>query len=148
MELRPLQREHYDLILPWFEDTETQRRLGGIYPVTEQLRLIENSPNKLFWLAFEAGVPVGLIELEVEGDIAYPLILVAPTARGRGFGQEIVARIILLANQLKVKKIEAGVAIDNIASGKCFQNAGFEVREEVDGYNYHVFSLPAGSSEK
>jgi len=94
------------------------------------------------------GVPVGLIELEVKGDIAYPLVFVEPAARGRSFGHEIVGQTILLANQLKVKKIEAGVAIDSVASGKCFEKAGFEVREEVDGYNYYVLNLPAVSSAK
>lgn len=145
MELKPLQREYYELILPWFEDAETQRRLGGFYPIADQLKLIEKSPNKFAWLVWQAEVPVGLIELEVEGDTAHPLILIAPAARGRGFGHELVTQLVTLASQLGVREVSAGVSVNNLTSCKCFERASFQITGEEDGFNTYVLLLPDSS---
>ena len=134
MEFHPLRHIDYELILPWFEDEATKGWLEGFYPVEEQLALIEATPGKHAWLAWRKDTPVGLIELEMEGDVAHPLILVAPTARGRGYGHKLVVQVITLASDLEAKEIHAGVATENYTSRKCFEKAGFQLQKEADGY--------------
>lgn len=142
MEFHPLRRIDYELISSWFEDDTTKDFLEGFYPVEQQLTLIETTPTKHAWLAWKENTPVGLIELEMEGDVAHPLILVAPTARGRGYGHKLVTQIITLASHFEAKEIHAGVATNNYASWKCFEKAGFQLRKEEEGYYEYVLTLP------
>lgn len=143
MILKPLAPEHFTRVIPWFDNAETRRRLGGFYPVEPQLESMLRSPNKHGWLMWIEGTPVGLIELEKEDDLAYVLILVAPEERGKGIGHLLVAELPPLALQIGAKNIRACIAADGLISQRCFLTAGYVLTEEEDGflsYDYPVSS--------
>jgi GNAT superfamily N-acetyltransferase len=145
MNLKPLAPEHFTRILPWFDNTETRRRLGGFYPVRPQLESMLSAPNKHGWLMWKEDTPVGLIELEKEDGLAYVLILVAPEKRGEGIGHLLVAALPQLARHIGSKSIRACIAADGLISQRCFLAAGYILTEEEDGFLSYDLPVSSGS---
>jgi spore coat polysaccharide biosynthesis predicted glycosyltransferase SpsG/RimJ/RimL family protein N-acetyltransferase len=100
-----------------------------------------DSPNcKIFILTFDS-VSVGQIRFDIGKDgfasIDYSII---PKYRGRGFGKSIIQ---LGMNQIlgSVKRIEARVELENIASNKVFESLGFVKKKIIlinDSFNEFV----------
>ena len=143
MEWKPLTLNDLDRVLPWFDDPETQRRLGGFFPVGEQLKLIEQNPDKHGWISFADDVPIGLCELEVEdGTIGYVMILVAPAQRGQGKAIILANHLTEAAKKLGLKELQAWIEPDAQASRACFLRAGYlEAKTTDDGFDLFRFTL-------
>lgn len=141
MRIEPLKTEHFATISPWFEDAETQRRLGGFYPLQEQLQSLISDPDKHAWLLWQEEMPVGLIELEKEKSIAHVLILVAPDKRGQGLGHKLVTVLPPLARKMGTQTLRACVATSGVASRRCFLAAGYAEQGEEDGFVCYDLSV-------
>jgi RimJ/RimL family protein N-acetyltransferase len=162
IELRPFTPDLLSAVVPWFDDGETSRWLGGRDWPENLLRLISDAPRehrgssvreRAGWIATRDGEPVALIDTEVyvDGTAAVALV-VAPVHRRRGVGASALAAIgRLLARSHGVEALIGGVEQHNEASHRCAKAAGFvAVAEEPDeeGFINYVLRLdPAGAIE-
>jgi RimJ/RimL family protein N-acetyltransferase len=73
----------------------------------------------------------------VTGSIAF---VVAPVLRGRGLGRAMIAAMLARLELRDVELFEAGVEPQNIASRRCLEAAGFELRSpepDFEGMLYY-----------
>ncbi len=128
-------------VLPWFADPETQRRLGGYYPVAKQLELVEQDESRHGWLAWEDGQAVGLCEVEVDaGGIGHVLILLAPAQRGQGKSLVLTNKLTTAARALNLRVLHAWIEPTAVASQACFLRAGY-VPTGVSEDGFDLFAL-------
>lgn len=85
-------------------------------------------PNKIQYILVMNGEPIGQIRLSVNKNEAEVGYSISKSARGRGYGKEIIRLII---NQVKtdyphITKLIAKVKPSNVASYYCFYKNGFE----------------------
>ncbi|WP_158289282.1 GNAT family N-acetyltransferase [Paenibacillus flagellatus] len=132
MEFVRLEQEGLALLKQWFQDPEALRRLSGMLPLERWLPFVLQNPDYYAWIVYESGQPVGQIDAETEADgTAYVSLLVNPGLRGRGYGSRMLAALLQRPELTAVRRWEAGIEPDNIASIRCFRKAGF-VEQEVD----------------
>jgi RimJ/RimL family protein N-acetyltransferase len=101
-------------------------------------------PRVRLWVAEERGIPVGQVRLNLDGDAGVFSIAVAPAARGRGVGQQML-RIALaeVERDHLVAIVTAVTHPDNSASMRAFERVGFRRRgRSADGFI--VFELRLG----
>ncbi len=86
------------------------------------------------WLLEYYGVPVGQIRYDrLAPDLAEISYVVAPGWRGRGVGSQLLMKSSPLAcAELRVRQLQGVTFVENIASVRAFQRAGYQVvKEEV-----------------
>ena len=121
------------MLLEWRNDVQTKLASHNQDDVEKEDHLIWisriiNDPNRLLYIAWQKIKPDGILAVGTcradycKKEDCYELSwTVAPHARGRGTGKQMVA---ILANQLKDKNIRAEVKADNIGSQKIAEYAG------------------------
>jgi len=153
-DLRPFTRAHLALVEPWFEDSETQRWLGG--PGWPRLILdLADAPLGEFrgsqetgryeYLAWEGDEPAGYVDCATtdrwttwEGGpdgrgvldiIDVPAGGIAyvtnPAMRRKGYGTGMVLALMQLPELSHVELFAAGIEPANTASVQCLRSAGF-----------------------
>ena len=137
VQLRSATRQDADLLLGLRNDPLTVRYSRSGRAVTEdehrkwiEERIAGDSPN--VWIAIAEGEPVGQTRIDVDGETGEVGIVVAPSARGRGFAATILEALTAKARQQRgLRRLVAQVHTENTASLRAFQSAGFdEVRAE------------------
>lgn len=108
-------------LFEWRNDLETRRNSrtqGPLDPIKheEWLRASLTNPARKIYIAEENGVPVGTVRLDDTGDFVEVSWTVAPEARGRGLGKEIV--LLFRSTVVPTAKIQAAVRKGNVASEK------------------------------
>ncbi|MFO0852002.1 MAG: UDP-2,4-diacetamido-2,4,6-trideoxy-beta-L-altropyranose hydrolase [Gemmataceae bacterium] len=93
-------------------------------------------PNCVFLIA-EATNPVGQVRFDLTGDEAVISVGLAPDARGCGFGTAAIrAAVEHLTQTRPVRRVEALIRPENVASVKAFEAAGFGPAGETTVRDY------------
>jgi RimJ/RimL family protein N-acetyltransferase len=148
--LRLFTTEALSVLEPWFDDPETQRRLGGPDWPARELRLLADPPpahrgqrveRRWAWVA-EDLVPVGLVVAEAYCDATASVALVVdPARRGRGVGRRILRAVLDALRAAGIREATGGIEADNVASVRCVEAAGFTRQaEEPDAEGFVNFA--------
>ena len=147
--LRAARNDDVALVRSWRNDPDAVRFSTSRRPVSEldhgrwfSAALVD--PRVRLWVAEERGIPVGQARLNLDGDAGVLSIAVAPAARGRGVGQQML-RIALaeIERDHLVAIVTAVTHPDNSASMRAFERVGFRRRgRSADGFI--VFELRLG----
>jgi RimJ/RimL family protein N-acetyltransferase len=144
MKFVPLTRLLADQIAYWFDDPDTVRYLGDRAWLDRELDLVQTAPGAEFrgrrilarhvWVAFTPeGEPCALIDVEpYEDGTAGIALVVAPQARGRGLGQQVLRALATRPELNGVRKIIGAFEPDNLAARYCYERAGFRVAATLD----------------
>jgi RimJ/RimL family protein N-acetyltransferase len=145
--------EHFATLRGWFSSDREVVRFGGAglrYPLDdEQLRAIVDDPARLSWMAADGdGELVGHVELGLQHDQEAALlgrVAVAPAARGRGLGTELVTSALDVAwDHDWVKRVNLRVYLWNAPALTIYRRLGFETvrvetqAREVDGERWEA----------
>lgn len=115
-------------IRQWFvDDEEGRRRLEFYANPTAWFALL--GPSRHGWLLQIDGHPVGLVDMEINGERGYIAYYVAPEHRGLGYGTEAIRLVAEHARALGLKMLEGSVEPDNAASIAALRRAGFAFGE-------------------
>jgi RimJ/RimL family protein N-acetyltransferase len=139
VDLSPLRVSDLGEVERWFDDTQTQKWLGGRDWPSQSLRLA--GKNRYVLLAMLAGSAVGLIDVET-----YPAhrasfaIVVAPSARRHGMGRRVLEAAIDDPRVAEVVEWFAGIERGNEASRRLVESIGFRpvTGEDADGFTYYA----------
>lgn len=131
--LRPATASDSDRLLRWRNDPETRlwsRSQAEVATAEHQQWLARtlDDPAIALWIAETDGGPVGQVRATPEApDAAEIHVSVAPEARGRGLGAEVITEAAARAlADTTVRRLIAHVKEDNHASLRAFARAGFE----------------------
>ena len=156
--LRPFTAESLSTVAPWFDDAETQRRLGGREWPESLLRLVAEPPSehrghlvreRLGWIASRDGSDVALVDTEIYTDgTAAIAFVVDPRRRRQGIGAATLVAIgSHLARAYGVELRVGGIEPENTASVRCARAAGFVAKAaepDEEGFIYHELRLGSG----
>jgi RimJ/RimL family protein N-acetyltransferase len=152
--LAPFEPEHLPGVLPWFDDPETRRRLGGRDWPTRELALRSTLWSEEFRgrrvlrsCTFVALDDDGTVVAQVGGDVydrwtAWDPVtervlstdprrtmgaayVVAPSRRGRGLGAATLRALVAAPETADVEQFVLGIEPDNTASLRAAASAGF-----------------------
>jgi RimJ/RimL family protein N-acetyltransferase len=153
--VRPATADDAELLLGWANDATT--RASGFHPapidrVTHERWLAARltSPHSRLYIGLEDGRPVGQVRLEAGPDCRVEVgISVAPEARGRGVGRELLTAGLAAGTadpDLDVDVFTARIRPANDASIALFTGAGFIMTgtEQVGSDEAQVYELAAG----
>ncbi len=139
MNLRPVTLQDASLLLQWRNDPVTRLASHNTQEITLEdhflwlKKLLENSNRRLF-IAEVEGLPIGTVRADLEENGVTELSwTIAPEARGKGFGKEMVA---LLAKQIQ-GPIRAEIKVGNISSIKIAEFSGLKFSYEKDGIMHY-----------
>jgi len=144
--LRVAREDDVSLIRAWRNDADAIRFSVSARPVSdaEHARWFSATladPRKLLWVAEEQGVPVGQVRIDLEGDTGIFSIVVAPSARGRGVGKEMLRRALAeIKRERLATTMTALTHPDNVASIRAFEQVGF-TRRGVSDAGFVVLDL-------
>jgi GNAT superfamily N-acetyltransferase len=124
LELRDLTHEDLHEIRHWFDDSDTRDGVGDLQWANGLVRLARSRPETRFgWLATEAGQPVGLADVELDGRTAHVALVVCPQRRGQGIGRQL-ALLVAGQPQLKDCTFEAFIHTNNRPSRRLARSFG------------------------
>ena len=132
MKLRKAVMDDAELILKWRNDEKTRENSfsSDVIALEDHIkwlsRKLEDPKCHMFMLE-DDGESVGNIRLDVldkddVGEISY---MIAPDKRGKGYGKKILALVEEEARSKGIKVLTGLVKDENVASRKCFENAGY-----------------------
>jgi len=122
-------------IEPWFDEPETQIRLGG-REWLHMVRSLAAPPDRIVLLAREDGEPVALVDVEHLATTSFAIV-VAPERRGQGIATAVVAR--LLETELAGRQLSVTAESDNRPSRAMLERFGFRaVGKDADGFVEYV----------
>ena len=132
--LRPATMADVDLLLLWRNDQETRRQSKTTAAVERAdhvswLNDVLANPNCDIRVAEVNGRPVGSVRADRSGDAWVLSWMVAPEARGKGFGQRIVASIVEDLHG----EIQAQVRAENPASARIASAIGMRPQGKANG---------------
>jgi RimJ/RimL family protein N-acetyltransferase len=128
---RSFRAEDLAIVEPWFEDSETQRWLGGKeWP--RRLLELAHPPDRRAWLFTCAGRAMGLLDIErFAGRSAAVAVVVAPEHRGAGMGTSILGSVLDLPGSEDVEQVIGEVEVGNAVGERCVRAAGFGRRSDI-----------------
>jgi ribosomal protein S18 acetylase RimI-like enzyme len=147
---------HFETLRGWFSSDSEVVRFGGPglhYPLDDgQLQAIVDEPGRLSWMAVDEGdALVGHAELMVlhdEGAARLGRVAIAPGARGRGLGLELVSHVLGVAWSFdRVARVDLHVYPWNAPALALYRRLGFEIvhlgpeTREVDGEHWEVATM-------
>jgi RimJ/RimL family protein N-acetyltransferase len=133
--LRPAGPDDAHRLLDWANDPETRAASFDREPIAWRehiawLASVLGDPARRLWIAEESGEPVGQVRVDrvdrVTGAVGLVSIGLAPGARGRGLGRNVLRLgIAAAADQLGIRHARAVVLASNAPSLRLFEGAGF-----------------------
>jgi len=152
----PFTADALPLVEPWFDDAETRRRLGDRTWPSMILRLAGSPPGEhrgrsvlehRAWLVEMDNAPVGLVDAEsYEDDTVGIALIVAPAYRSCSVGRRTLEAVAGQLVEEGMREIFGGVEVDNVASIRCMEAAGFTRRSnepDAEGFLYFARKLHA-----
>jgi RimJ/RimL family protein N-acetyltransferase len=147
---------HFTTLRSWFSSDREVVRFGGAglrHPLDdEQLQAILDEPARLSWMAADGdGELVGHVELLLlhdENAARLGRVAIAPVARGRGLGTELVGRAVAIAWGYDwARQVNLHVFPWNAPALAIYRRLGFETvsvapgTREVDGERWDVATM-------
>lgn len=127
----PVTPDHEILIRGWLDgDPDGQAHLGFFRDPTVWFALL--STHRRGWIAVRDDQPVGLLDLEVDGETGYFSYYVAPDLRRRGFGAAMLLELQSRCAELGLTRVVGYVEPTNTASLATLRRAGFTVADQPD----------------
>jgi RimJ/RimL family protein N-acetyltransferase len=124
----------------WFSHDEAGLKFVGSYRDIEQtLKLV--GEHRKFWLAYENDIPVGFLDLEVDGTRGSSSIYVAPDQRQKGFSLKLHSALAEQARKLGATDLFGYVELDNEASIRALEKAGYTRSPGLDKDGLLEYSL-------
>ena len=135
LEFIPLDEDGFSVLRSWFSDQELQKRLE--YPTPLWFDYVCNEANVYAWLINEGDFPVGHLQVDIQTDgTAYIGFYVNPELRKQGYGRRILNALITRPEVSTVGKFIAMAEVDNLASQRCLQSAGFLLEGPPDAEGF------------
>ena len=136
---------------PWFDDPETIRYLGARDWLQQELTLMHQEFDFEFhgntvlsrydWVIFDTDQAIALVVVEpYRNQTASLAFVVAPEARGLGFGQRVLVSVCNEPALENIKTLFANVEPENMACCKCLTKAGFETSNVLDEDGFLEFT--------
>ncbi|MBC7952778.1 MAG: UDP-2,4-diacetamido-2,4,6-trideoxy-beta-L-altropyranose hydrolase [Rhodospirillaceae bacterium] len=134
-----------DDLLAWRNDPQTRAtaRNTGLVPVENHLAWLTAvlaDPNRLLLVGEQAGEKVGTIRFDRQDEDSWEVsITVAPSARGRGMGNRLLAAGIAIQPKL----LDGGVLLATVGTGnmpsrRIFETNGFTLVDEAEGWRHYI----------
>lgn len=151
--LRPASGEDVVLYYNWANDPEVRKNAVNIAPiswVTHQAWFVSklHDVNSHMFVLEAAGLPVGQIRFDREGDEARIDYSLDSIARGRGWGPRLVVLGSNLMQQIEPVRLRAEVKAGNDASSAVFLRIGFTETFHSSEEGRSFYLNHAGSREK
>lgn len=121
---RPLRAEDLPYVEVWFDDSATQRWLGGRDWLRNLLHLADK-PDRFALVFMQLDEPVALLDLERNADSAAIAIVVAPSHRKERVASTILQSIFALPAAEHLVEVVGEVEQGNIASERMLRAARF-----------------------
>lgn len=142
----PIDEPGVQLLQSWFADDELQRRYDR--PTDRWLEYVRSKPGVYAWLIYEAGVPVGHLQLDTEAEgTGYVGLVVRPDLRKHGYGKRILRALLDRPEVLPLHRIIGIAEADNVASHRCVKAVGFMQQgsqSDAEGFLTFVYHRQAG----
>lgn len=132
---QPIDNEGIKIYQSWFDDETTRRRIS--YPDTVWTNYVLNTPNVYCWRIWENADCVGVLQADIIESVAYFVLVMNPTFRGKGYCKFIINTFVQLPAMQHVEVFEAQIEKDNIVSLKCHAAAGFAQTGEDEAF-FHL----------
>jgi ribosomal protein S18 acetylase RimI-like enzyme len=121
----------HQTLLRTYEETLDCPEVNGVRDITEVIaghRSQGTHDAKLWWLAWQGGMPVGVVLLTTLADAGWDLIYlgVVKEARGRGIGRDMTAHALAAARAAKARQLTLSVDVRNQPAWNLYRSAGFE----------------------
>ncbi|UVI29417.1 GNAT family N-acetyltransferase [Paenibacillus spongiae] len=146
MEFIELDQEGLVILEERFQDPEVLEWLSGTLPLEQWFHYVQQSPDYHAWIVYEAGHPVGQIDVEIYTDgTAAISLLTNPQLRYKGYGKRMVETLLKRPEISSVQMIKIGIEPDNIASLNCFRKVGF-IEQGLDDEGLVEFAYPLRSN--
>lgn len=137
--------ENCELIFRWANDEFVRKNSFNSSQINFQdhinwFRSKINSPDCFLFVCYDGQNPVGQIRIDVEEDVGIINYMVDGQFRGMGYGTEFLKSVVneMKKSGAKISKLIGKTKIDNIASRKAFEKAGY-ISQEFDNYiEYHI----------
>ncbi|MHB8643957.1 MAG: GNAT family N-acetyltransferase [Gaiellaceae bacterium] len=157
IELEAFTHSDRDTIVPWFDDDDTRRFIGGTGWVEHSLlhppppsteRLGRQISARFMWMARESGVPVGVVDIASYDDATADLaLIVAPDHRRGGVCKRILDAVIAHPALQELKMMRLGVEPENTGAARCAKAAGFSAEPNGEqGLTHYIRLLGTGRS--
>jgi UDP-2,4-diacetamido-2,4,6-trideoxy-beta-L-altropyranose hydrolase len=137
--------EDAEILFNWANDPEVRNNAINPEPITlqEHLEWFERKLSAVstrIYIMEYAGVPVGQVRYDREGEGWLIDYSVTVEHRGKGFGTKLIQQSLV---GFKKEKIIAKVLYSNAASVRVFESTGFLAtsNENIEGSEYGIFSL-------
>ena len=135
MIFKKIKKAHQSILQEWLKDKATRKHLGGMLPLEDCINYMISNIDTLAYFVFKNEMPIGMVDVEF-----YPSekttslsLLINPNFRKKGIGTFILKTTLQLDCFKNYTRLDAFIEPENIASIKCFQNAGFQkMNEELD----------------
>ncbi|MDQ0178028.1 L-amino acid N-acyltransferase YncA [Bacillus chungangensis] len=137
-----LQDHHLPMLKTWFNDKEIQDRMAGMLPLESWYNNVCSNDQYFIWAGYAKDELVGIIIVEIEEEIGYIALIVNPSLQNRGYGKELLRQVLIHPELKSVKKWEAEIEEDHLASIACFRALGFIEEDAVpdeDGFVNFVY---------
>jgi RimJ/RimL family protein N-acetyltransferase len=132
LRLTPATLADADLLLAWANDPATRAASFGRAEIARDahvawLAASLADPDRRLWVAHEDGRPVGQVRIDRSPDLVGTVSIgLAPDARGRGLGREVLRlALVRAAQELRIRRARAVVLRSNVPSRRLFEGAGF-----------------------
>ncbi len=136
MKTREADRQDIDLTYQWATDPLVRQNSYSSDAITIEghrkwfLRKLEDN-EALFIIMEVDGTPVGLVRFE-RNDTQFVIgITVAPDQRGKGYATKMLVEGLKEYSLRWNKPVYAYIKVENVASVKAFQRAGFEFEKDL-----------------
>ena len=146
IQLRPARLDDAQTVWQWRQGLpSTAFGAGGQTPLPEHLQWFQAalaSPARTLLLATHGDTPLGHLRLDRDGkNGATVSLLLAPEARGKGFGPRLLDRLSDLARFEGLHHLTAQVHTTNAPSRAAFLAAGYAEIGQSGGYHHLSLSL-------
>ena len=96
--------------------------------------------NTLMYILMNGNKKVGNIRIDIEGTTGEISYMIAPKARGKGYGKKILALLEKTLSETeageRINRLKGSVLKNNKASCRCFVSNGYTQSEEEDSYSF------------
>lgn len=143
--LRKAQISDINILYDWVNDSEVRKNAFNSKLISYQEHVawfyrMMADPNQMQYILVLGDDPVGQIRLMVNGDEAEIDYSISKTARGCGYGKDIIRLVkeATIADYPLVKRLVGKVKPTNVVSYRCFEKNGFKEKYQQLEYDFNL----------